>query len=395
MRLLRELRRELLGFIAGQQHGLCVLTGTAESLPYVYRLLHELEAASTDVFLSFPHRFESAHVYVDRIAEQIAASARAARGDPDPPARPDPRDPDASQRLMAALGDARDLLPRGSDSPRLVVLLLPLAMADPRGYLALTRALLTTEVGVPPWFRRMRVFLHAPPDAAAPLPRFARALKVDLSAEALARSAAHDADDPALSREQRAQAQLQAAMLDIGQRRFAAARRRLDALYDEAQALASPVLTALTLSGLGDIDRIERRDGAAIDWYERALAPASAAGAPVVLLMVTRQLADLYFAGGRIAEAELFFDGAQRLAGVVPEPETQATALLGRGLAQQRLGAAPEVWAGSFLAAAEVARDNDRDDLLAGLRPRLAATRGQRLPAALRRAIDLLLGGAA
>ena len=220
-----------------------------------------------------------------------------------------------------------------------------------------------------------------------------RALPYDLSSEALARSAATQAEDPSVPRPQRAQALLQAAMLDVGHRRFEPAQRRLDALYDEAQALESPVLAALALSGLGDIERIEKRGAAAIEWYERALVPASDAGAPIVLLMITRHLADLYFAGGRVADAEVFFDGAQQLARMIPEPETQATSLLGRGLAQQRRGAAPEVWAASFLAAAEVARDNDRDQLVAELRPHLQASRCHGLPAALRRSIDTVLGG--
>lgn len=397
MRVLRALRDELASFLAGQEHGACVLRGAPEHLPFVYRLLQELEDASTDVFLGFPHRFDSAEAYAELVAGRIEASGREARGAArgSLPERCRDRRRAVAERLKEVLGCARELLPRGADRPRLVVVLCPLEVADTAEYAALIRAMIEPGSASPPWFRQMRLLVHTPADEARPLPRFVRALKVDLSAEAMAESAASEAEDPSLSRSERAEALLRAAMLDVGPRRFERAKQRLDALYGEAQALQSSVLAALALSGLGDVERLEGRRDAAIGWYERALVPASEAGAPLVLLMITRHLAELYAAGGRLADAEVFFDGAQRLAGVIPEPETQATSLIGRGLAQQRLGAPPATWAASFLAAAEVARDNARAELLATLRPRLEASRSHKLPTELRRSIDELLGGGA
>jgi tetratricopeptide (TPR) repeat protein len=395
MRLLHELRRELLGFLTGQLHGVCVLRGARDHLPFVYRLLQEIEGTSADVFLSFPHRFASAEAHAALLVDRIEASGQAARGVgwSAPTSCRDPRRP-VAERVKDALACARELLPRGRDTPRLIVVLCPFEAANADEYAALVRALSGPCDTSPPWFRRMRILVHSLAGESHPLPRFVRALPFDLSPEAMAASARAEAEDAALSPERRAQAQLQAAMLDIGHRRHDAARRRLDALYEQALALKNPVLTALVLSGLGDIDRIERRDDQAIGWYERALVPASAAGVPLVLLMITRHLADLYFAAGRDADAETFFDGAQQLAMAVPEPETQATALIGRGQAQQRRGAPATVWAASFVAAAEVARDNDRAELLAQLRPRLRAGRPG-ASAELRRTIDALLGGAA
>ncbi len=397
MRLLRELRGELTGFLDGQEHGVCLLRGQRDHLPFVYRLLQEIEAASTDVFLNFPHRFDSAESYRALITAQIEASAREARGDASWPLPARCRDPGqtVAARLKEVLGCAREMLPRGSDTPRLVVVLCPLEVADEQDFVTLARALIEPGGAVPPWFRRMRILVHVPAGEPWPLPRFVRALTVDLSPAAMAASATKDAADPSLPPAPRAQALLQAAMLDVGHRRFAVAKEKLDVVYSESQALKSPMLAALALSGLGDVERIEQRSDAAIGWYERALVPASEGGPPLVLLMITRHLADLYFAAGRVADAEVFFDGAQQLASIIPEPETQATSLLGRGLAQQKRGAAPVEWATSFVVAAEVARDNDRGELLAQLRPRLAASRSHCLPAELRRSIDALLAGGA
>lgn len=395
MRVLRELRRDLRGFLAGQDHGVCVLRGQRDYLPFVYSVLREIEADSTDVFLNFPHRFDTADTYTSMITAQIEASGREARQQPSWSVPSPCRDParTIAARLKDTLACARAMLPRGSDTPRLVVVLCPLEVADEQEYVALTRVLLDPGSQVAPWFLRMRVLVHAPKGDERPLPRFVRALAVDLSPAVMAESTALDATDPALPPSQRTQALLQAAMLDIGHRRFVLARERLGAVHAQAHAQGSAVLAALALSGLGDVERLDGRSEAAIDWYERALVPASEAGAPIVLLMITRHLADLYFAASRVADAEVFFDGAQQLAGLIPEPESRASALLGRGLAQQRGGATPATWVASLIEAAEVAREYDCDEVLAQSRRRLAGARSPALPADLRRSIDAVLAG--
>ncbi len=394
MRILRDLRATLAEFLEDQTHGVCVLRGAREHLPFVHRLLQELKDGSNDVFLDFPHPFTDADAYVALISDCIEASARAAHGPAwtlPGPCRQLHRP--AADRLRDLLICARGLLPRGQATPRLVVVLCPLEVVDPAAYRALTAALIESPAR-PPWFHRMRLFVHVSAGDAAALPRLARAVAFDLSPAAMAASADADAADPTLSREQRAQALLQAAMLDVGNHRFAAATRRLDVVYGEAQALERPVLAALALSGLGDAERLQHRPDAAIRWYERALVPAGAAAAPIVLLTISRQLADLYLDAGRDAEAEAFYDGAQQLAATLPAPETQTAALRGRGLAQQRLGAPAATWVASFVAAAEVARAGERPQLLADLRPQLAAGRKHALPPELRRSLDALLGDA-
>lgn len=396
MRVLREVRDAIGSFLGGQEHGICVLYGEREHLPFVYRILQEFEAASADVFLPFVHRCDALDDYLGVIAERVEASAREARGDPSW-VLPEPcRDPgtQAELRLREILTCARAMLPPGRVHPRLVVVLCPLEVTDEEGYSALVRSLALRAEGTPPWFRRMRVFVHARSVEGWTLPARVLGVKVDLSPDALATSAALDAEDPSLSQEERAQALLQAAMIDAGHHRFEAARARLDVVFGEAKELKNPVLAALALSGLGDVERLAGDAPAAIGWYERALVPAGEAGSPVILLMVSRHLADLYLAAERASDAEIFYDGAQRLAAAIAEPETQVSSLVGRGLAQQRRGAGPSEWAASFVEAGEVARRSEREDLLEGVRPRLVTCRGRALPAELRGSLEGLLGGA-
>lgn len=397
MRLLRQLRRDLAAFIEGHEHGILALGAARDHLPWMYMLLQELAETSPDVFLMFPHEFVDAEAYVALVAERVRASASEASGAPTlslPEACTDPARPIAD-RLRATLAHARDLLPRGADAPRLVVVLGPLKAAGDPDYVALVRALVEEAVTIPPWFHRIRLIIHEPTGTTPPLRmgRFARALAVDLSTAAMERSIAEEAADPAATPQQRAHALLQEAAFHLGHRRLDDASRSYRALCDHAQETHNPLLTALALQGLGDVERARGRLEAALDWYERTLPPASEAGAPLVLLLVARALAHLYFELGRFSDAETFFDGTQQLAAALPEPETQAQALIWRGRAQERQGA-PGRCAESLLAAARVARDNDRAALLDELRPRLTTFQRGEIPNELRREIhDFLARG--
>lgn len=395
MRILRELRGAIGGFLEGQEHGICVLHGAREHMPFAFHMLQEFEGAGTDVFLPFVERFESAESYVGGVIARIEASGREAREDATwtLPGGCYEADRAPGARLRETLECARSMLPRGRERPRLVVILCPLEVVDEAGYAGLVRALLGEAERTPPWFRRMRVFVHAV-SVEAPLPVRALVLRVDLSPEAMATAARADADEPSLSREQRAQARLQAAMIDAGHHRFEAARAGFDEVYAEAVDLKNAVMAALALSGQGDAARLGGDSAGALAWYERALVPAGEAGSPVILLMLARYLAELYAAAGRAAEAEVFFDGAQRLAGAMPEPETQVRSLVGRGVAQQQRGAPGEVWATSFVTAGVVARASEREDLVEELRPRLVECLGQKVDAELRRSLTGLVGGA-
>ncbi|MCA9695860.1 MAG: hypothetical protein KC636_40155, partial [Myxococcales bacterium] len=96
---------------------------------------------------------------------------------------------------------------------------------------------------------------------------------------------------------------------------------------------------------------------------------------------------------GRLREAETFFDGAQELARVIPEPETQATSLEWRGRLQEDRGERGAATA-SYLEAAKVARANDRHEFFERLRSRLVSCPRNGLTPALRREVDDVLGRA-
>jgi tetratricopeptide (TPR) repeat protein len=395
MRTLQRLAQDLAGFIAGREHGLCVLSAERDYLPWVHATLHELAATSPDVFLPFPHAFTSADDYASRVAEGCLLAARGHVDDPGlalPPACADAGRP-AAARVRSTLEFARDiLLPKKTCPPRLVVLLVPLSVEAEAPALEFARALLGEEAGFPPWFHRMRIFVHAPPRAASETsPRFVRRLTVDLSLAALSAGVAEEANDPDAPPERRAHALLQVAALAAADGRHDEAISGFREVYSWAEAAGNPLLSALALSGIGDVACARKDSREAVSWYERALVPASRTKAALLLLSITQNLARLYFELGRHADAETFYDGAQRLAMAVPDATSHAHALQWRGRLEDLRGA-HEAAARSFLAAAQVARDHAHDGLLAELRPRLTASQ-RRVPPPLGREIQAFLEG--
>jgi hypothetical protein len=396
MRTLQRLGHDLAGFIAGHEHGICVLEAEREHLPWVYATLQELDATGPDVFLPFPHEFGSAEQYASVVANGCLEVARARTGDPGlnlPRACIETTLP-LLARVRATLEFARDaILPRKAASPRLVVSLVPLSVASEGEALAFVRGLLGLGSGWPPWFHRMRIFVHvAPGTALGELPRFVRAMQVDLSLAALTAGVREEVNDPSAPPERRAQALLQQAALDAANGRHDEAIAGFRELYSWAARAPNPVLAALALSGIGDVAYVRQDRGEAAAWYERALVPASETGAALLLLIVTQNLARVYFELGRHADAETFFDGAQRLAMAVPDAASHAQALQWRGRLEELRGAGEDA-AASYLAAARVAREYEHHELTRELNPRLAGIR-RRVSPELSREIARFLGGA-
>lgn len=396
MPILRRLRSDLHGFLRGRDHAILALQAARDHLGYVYMILGELEGRSPDVFLSFPHRFTSASDYVALIEERIRASLAEAGVDVDGAlSRVEglvARHP--AERLQAALMLARDHLPRGVEPPRLVVTLLPLESQDDVGYQELISHLLALRIGAPPWCSRMRILVHD----AATRPRegrvtpLLRRLALDLGTDAMGEAIAAEADDPSIPDQRRAQAILQVATMDLGRRRFDRATGRFHQLLAMPAVAASPVLAALALHGLGECERLRGRADAALGWFERALVPASKAGVAMILLLVARGLAQIHFEHQRFAEAAVYFEGVARLAATLPEPEAEATALEQLARCQEHLGERSPA-AVSLLAAARIARDNDRAELVARMQRELARLDGGALPRELRAEIAALHRG--
>lgn len=381
MRALRRLGEDLAAFIHGHDHAICVLQAERDHLPWVHATLQEQGAAAPDIFLPFPHPCDSARDYAQTVVDLCLNCVRSQNPTLESPAACLQTTSSPATRVCAALAFARDiLLPPRTCPPRLVAILAPLTTKNEPALLDFARDILTRDPGWPPWFYRLRIFVHAPPATALPpLPPHARTLAVDLSPAALAASVHESARDPAAPPELRVQALLQAAALDATAGRHEAAIASYRDLHAHAAANNNHMLAALALAGLGDIEAARMDSPGAIAWYERALVPASNTGSAILMLVLTRNLAHLYFERGRHTDAELFYDGAQRLAMAVPDAESHIEALTWRGRLEELRGAQEQA-ATSFLAAARVAREYGHPAQLDRLTARLAERRARVSP---------------
>lgn len=388
MRVVEDLRASLVRFLDGQEHGLAVLDGERSAMPWVYGVLQEIEAASPHRVLRFPHDFEGPDAYADAIAAGCLDFVREEVGDPtvELPEACSGAARGALARVQASLTFARDRgLPHGGRRI-IAVVLAPISVGEEAAYAAFVREFLTLPPGRPPWFRRLRILVEAPAGGArtiGELPAWTCALAVDMSIAAMSASVNEDAQDAGAPVERRAWASLQAAALDAGRGAADAARERLYEVLEWTRGrngdASIAALRTMALSGLGDVASLAGERQEAIAWYERALEPAGEASAALLLLVLARRLAPLYVEDGRLAEAEAFFDGAQKLAVLVPDLRSHVEALQGRGRLEAQRGAL-EVAAKTWMKALDAAREGDEPEFADAVVPDLAALQGHVSP---------------
>ncbi len=354
--LIDRFTRELRAFI-DQRDDLLLLTACADpDVGIALKVLRDLDrAAPSDLFLLLADDFTDARSFVTQAVERLreehrlACEARTADGQkPFPPlpagladaARP-PED-----RLHEAMAFTRSLLPPAGGN-RLVWAMLPTAVADWPAYLKLV-ASCTPREGVKPWMRGLRLIFRARADFAfrtSPLvdAERTRLTKIDFGPAALEASYQKAAADPKLPAAERMDALLSVALLASarglepgGKARLDEARRHFQVLLAHHQQADNPLMQAVVLNGLGDIEHREGNLEKARHWYECAVPPAAKAEQPIVLAAVVQNLAAVSYRQARYDEAEEYYDGLVTLKNAVLDEDGKVGALEWRGLSQEK-----------------------------------------------------------
>jgi len=348
-RLFERLRQEIEDFIEQRDDLLMLVACTADDAPIVLKTLRDIElATATDVFLLFSDTFISpasfVSVAVDRLKEEhrIACEALAEGGlDPLPPlpqavfnASQPPAD-----RLRETMLFARSLLPR-KGGHRLVWAMFPQEIEDRQAYLDLVSSFVPWK-GVRSWMQGLRIIFRDEADSRQLAPRFAnaprvRVAQVNLGPDAMAASIEEDVHDEELPIEQRMQSLFTVACLDYAHHRVNDAITKFNILLGYYQHTGNSMMQALVMNGMGDVFHRSANLDKAQYWYECAVTPAVDAQVPVVLATITRNLGDVAYKLSQYAEAEQYFDGLDKLAAYMLDPENKARALEWRGLSQEK-----------------------------------------------------------
>jgi Tfp pilus assembly protein PilF len=367
-KLFEVFRSELERFLDQRQNGVLLLSMPGEQVAYSLSTLKAIgDSGTCDVILFFPHAFEKAASYVSIIAGRVKASYEAAReelklADPPPglgrfPETSLDEERPAIDRLREALTFSRNLVHKDGGG-RLVCALTPMEIHDPHDYAKLAAGIVNTAGGHP-WFAGIRIILredseHPMLEPALASHPFVATLAVDFSNEAMVRSLEEEASGQEEPVEQRAQSLVQLAFNDYSNQRYDWAVARFEDALAYYQGTNNFLLQSLILTGLGDVYNRAGHSDLAQDWYERALVPAAETGAPVMLFTIGRNLGHLHYARGDFQEAEIYFDGAQKLALETKDPECKILSLEWRGLSQQGRGALDQA-ADSYEEAARLA----------------------------------------
>ncbi|AKF08828.1 hypothetical protein [Sandaracinus amylolyticus] len=336
-----------------------------------------------DLVLVFAHPVDSAAQYVTTIVDYVRAEVDDLRQRPEgsevPPPLPalvlDAATP-PTRRLQELAAYLRECTP--TDEGRVVLMLLPSAVREPRAWAEIASGLFLRG-DVEPWMVRTRFILRDDPRAPVLVPfvdqhRLAGAsiYEVDLRTKALIDSLAEEARDPSVPRPERMMAILQLACLDFSYGRLDEALAKYGALHNYFVESENPAAQAYCLQGAGDTLRRLGRLGEAKARYQQAMVVATAAQLPGISLNAAIGLGDTCAARQELAEARQWYALADQIAsqtlnGVV---RCDLAEKLGQmQLAARDYGGAATTW----LRGAELSREQRYFTRWAAILERLAA----------------------
>lgn len=351
-RLFEQMQKEVTDFIEQRDNLLMLSVCPSRDLAIVLKIMRDIEQASaTDVFLLFGNDFLAPGLFVNEAIEHLreehrmACEALVEEGREPWPQLPKSlfdEDRTPENRLRDAIRFARSLVPR-EGGHRLVWVMFPQRVVDRRAYLRLIYSLLPAQ-GVQPWMRGVRLIFRVDVNFAQTAPELANARRVqasrsDFSPEAMAASMEEDVSDEDLPMEQRMQSLFSLAYLDYAHERANEAREKFDLLLGYYQQTNNPLMQALVMNGLGDLEQRNNDLEKSQYWYECASTAALETDTPVVLATVVMNLGNVAYKLGQFDIAEQYYDGWDKLAAHMLDPESKVRALEWRGLSQEKQGA--------------------------------------------------------
>ena len=376
--LFDKLQVELTEFLNQREDLILVMPSRDDEAAIPLALLRDVEQAqSRDIFLIFSDDFFQPgpfiSVMMERLREQhtIVCEALVEKGcSPLPPIPEMVFDARVAPeiRLKGAIEFTRPFVAEnGGDL--LVWVIYPQKIAEPGSYSSLLQRLAPWQ-GLESWMPGVRIVCRELPassgmDSEWPNAPCVRIRNVSLGPEAIHDQLAADAADPGQPVETRMQGLLSTALLDQAHNRSEKALAKLNVLLAHYQQSGNVKMQAFVLNAYGDVyNRNNDLDGA-LHFYECAVTPAAAEKDPLILSMITYNLAEVAYKQGRYSDAEQYYSGLDQLSQVTLDIGSKIRALEGKGLSQERQGKYREA-VSSLETSAGVSRQMNLDEPLRG-----------------------------
>jgi len=392
-KLFETVTSRIRGFVAQRDALALAIRSPSHESAYILKIIQgEDETDTANLYWSYaePFTHAGARAYVDAIVahfnEKLEAVIRLQEkeakeketkeqgvgndpggGKPWPGLPPEVKDAKSApaDRLRALMIFSRTLLPK-LEGHAVVWTFFPMEVTAPVEYAALFESLLKHEMPYP-WCHHLRVIIRDEPHqyALKGLPKtVGRTLEYqpDLSVAAMEKSLEEETADPDLPLAERCQNTLILANMDFSHRRYAQALEKYNVILKYYLGTGNPVMTALTLNGMGEAyDRMEKPKEAKAH-FEAALNPAIKAQSNPVLLNISLNLGNLMVKHKVWSEAEIYYDSAATFAKALLIPQTRIESLNNQGLCQYRLGR-PKEALDTWDSAAMLAKGMEEKDL--------------------------------
>jgi tetratricopeptide (TPR) repeat protein len=311
------------------------------------------ESSTSEMYWIHAEPFGTAGQYVRDVSksfiakyEAMQAAMKAKKMPPWPPLPDSLRDEafDPVERLRELATFGRTLLP-ASEGFICVWAFCPTQISDTVSHAALFSALMR-HANPFPWFHHLRFFLRE--DLTAQLSGFLQRDQTsrvahycpDLSPAAIDKSLEDEASSPGLPLHERIQAIFLSAQLDFTERRFDEALKKQALVLKYHTKIENAPMVAMAFHSVGEIHQRMGHEEQAARCFETAFSCATIGEHPQlpILLNTLLSLANLRLGQSRLAEAEAYYDNAEKLATVLRNPFTKLQSIENLGYCQYTQG---------------------------------------------------------
>ncbi|CAM2070398.1 TPR-MalT domain-containing protein [Sulfidibacter corallicola] len=381
LKLFDAMRTEFQHFVEEDRHRTMVISCSDTDIAYPLKVLRDVEASNPyDVYMIFCDNFTDPHAFADVVMERIREEhaiavewqikdGRVPLGDL-PESLFDPERPPI-ERMAEAVDTVRAWFPPEGDN-RLVWVLAPMEIKNADTWSQWGQQL-TAHFQDASWLRLMfrssaKLAKLVEKGADNKIPAWVKQPNVrvygcDFGPETIDQSLADQAEDPEEPEENRMNATLMMAIKDTGYNRKDAAESKFMELLAYGQRTENHAMQAMSMMGMGDLNRRNNDLDQACYWYECAVPPSIESKQTFTMFLVVKNLAETYFAQKRYPEAEEAYLQAARLAQAHQESESFARMIDGNARSrakQKNMTGAVDRWDSAAL----ICREFEHTDFL-------------------------------